>query len=428
MAHNTVVVGLQWGDEGKGKIVDSLADRFNVVVRFQGGHNAGHTLTVNGQTTVLHLLPSGVLRDDVTNVIAHGVVLSPNDLVNEILSLEQNGIEVLSRLLVSMDCPLILPCHIALDQARENSLGKKKIGTTGRGIGPAYEDKVARRGLKLHEIVEADYCNARIDEIYDYHNFWLENYYNTKPLDPKVVKEELHEFTNFIQPIIGDTVSYLHDQNQRSDVRILFEGAQGSLLDIDVGTYPFVTSSNTLAGAVTIGTGLGPLDINEVYGVAKAYTTRVGSGPFPTELSDETGTKLASRGNEFGSTTGRPRRCGWLDVVALRRAIKLNSVTRLYLTKLDVLDQFKTIKICVGYSETTSTAGADIGDQFEPEYEELSGWQEDSSNIDAFDKLPLNAQAFVDKLEQLLEIPIASISTGPSRDARIEIEPLSATT
>ncbi len=428
MAHNTVVVGLQWGDEGKGKIVDSLADRFDIVVRFQGGHNAGHTLTVNSHKTVLHLLPSGILRDDVTNVIAHGVVLSPKDLVNEVFSLEKNGIEVFSRLLVSMDCPLILPCHIALDQARENSLGKKKIGTTGRGIGPAYEDKVARRGLKLHEIVELDYCNARIDEIYDYHNFWLENYYNTKPVDHYIIKEQLREFTEFIQPIISDTVTYLQDQNQRSDVRMLFEGAQGSLLDIDVGTYPFVTSSNTLAGAVTTGTGLGPLDINEVYGVAKAYTTRVGSGPFPTELNDETGTKLASRGNEFGSTTGRPRRCGWLDVVALRRAIKLNSVTRLYLTKLDVLDQFKTVKICVGYNETTSIASADRWEHFEPEYEELAGWMLDTSNIDTLEKLPPNAQAFIDKLEQLLEVPIASISTGPSRDARIEIEPLSATT
>ena len=223
-------------------------------------------------------------------------------------------------------------------------------------------------------------------------------------------------------------MTYLHDQNQRSDVRMLFEGAQGSLLDIDVGTYPFVTSSNTLAGAVTTGTGLGPLDINEVYGVAKAYTTRVGSGPFPTELNDETGIKLASRGNEFGSTTGRPRRCGWLDVVALRRAIKLNSVTRLYLTKLDVLDQFKTVKICVGYNETTSTVSADRWEHFEPEYEELAGWMVDTSNIDTLDKLPSNAQAFVDRLEQLLEVPIASISTGPSRDARIEIEPLSATT
>ena len=424
MAHNIVVVGLQWGDEGKGKIVDLLSEHINVVVRFQGGHNAGHTLTVNGDKTILHLIPSGILRESVTNVIAHGVVVSPRDLMNEITALQANGVPALSRLKVSLDCPLVLPCHAAVDLARESKLGTKKIGTTGRGIGPAYEDKVARRGLRLRDIFDTNECASKIEELYEYYNFLLRHYYQSQPLDSRETNTELARFAEFIQPVTCDTVEYLHAIKQREDIKILFEGAQGSLLDIDLGTYPYVTSSNTLAGAVTTGTGLGPLDIKEVYGVAKAYTTRVGFGPFPTELTDETGSRLASRGAEFGSTTGRPRRCGWIDVVALRKAININSVSSLYLTKLDVLDQFETVKICVAYQDQQSVEN---WSEIEPIYEELPGWLADTSTVGSLPQLHPHAQAFIARLEDLLQVPIASISTGPHREASIEIEPIELT-
>ena len=350
MGKNVVILGTQWGDEGKGKIVDLLTDQVSAVVRYQGGHNAGHTLVIDGEKTVLHLIPSGILRDNVMCYIGNGVVLSPEALIREVTGLEARGVPVRERLRISPACPLILPYHVALDQARENARGEAKIGTTGRGIGPAYEDKVSRRGLRVGDLFHRERLAAKLGEVLDYHNFVLKNYYKVEPIDFQKTLEEALEFAEWLKPLVTDVTARLHEL-RRQGANIMFEGAQGTLLDIDHGTYPYVTSSNTTAGGTSTGSGVGPLYLDYVLGITKAYTTRVGSGPFPTELFDNIGERLAERGHEFGSTTGRARRCGWFDAVILRRAIDINSISGLCLTKLDVLDGLDSIQICVGYKD-----------------------------------------------------------------------------
>lgn len=415
MARNCVVVGLQWGDEGKGKIVDQLAGSVQAVIRFQGGHNAGHTIYFNNEKTVLHLLPSGILHDSVTNVIAHGVVVSPEALRTEVQTLERTGVSVSKRLKVSTNCPLVLPCHIAMDHAREVKRGASQIGTTRRGIGPAYEDKVARRNLKLHDVFNEQRCNEQLEELYDYYNFLLTNYYHQDAVSVQTAKTTLRRFAEFVEPLAVDTVALIQSMQADSKNNLLFEGAQGTLLDVDLGTYPYVTSSNTIAGAVATGAGLGLQSVDAVYGIAKAYTTRVGEGPFPTELNDEVGQSLADRGKEFGSTTGRARRCGWLDAVALKYAIELNDVDQLYLTKFDVLDGLEEVKICKGYHYDS-----DNREQKTPIYETFPGWPEHSSNAAEIHELHANARNYIAALEEHLAIPIAFISTGPSRESLIE--------
>ncbi|MXZ45240.1 MAG: adenylosuccinate synthase [Gammaproteobacteria bacterium] len=418
---STAVIGLQWGDEGKGKIVDLLSSQASAVVRFQGGHNAGHTLVVEGVKTILHLIPSGILREGVMNVIGNGVVVSPDALRTELEVLESRGIPARSRLKVSTECPLVLSCHIALDHAREKKVGVTKIGTTGRGIGPAYEDKVARRAVRVGDVFDTQSCRERVAELYDYHNFVLTKYFGVDPVDVHATQEELAQFAELVRPLACDSVELLSNVNGT----ILFEGAQGSLLDVDFGTYPFVTSSNTIAGAAMTGAGASPFEIDEVIGVVKAYTTRVGAGPFPTELHDQDGESLAQRGQEFGSTTGRPRRCGWLDVQALRRVIQINGVSRLYLMKFDVLDTFKEVKICVDYENEITTGSATSYDPscfgaVQPVYECLTGWEEDTTSIRSYVELPRNAKRYIERLQELLGVEITGISVGASRDAIVK--------
>ncbi|MBP6723999.1 MAG: adenylosuccinate synthase [Halioglobus sp.] len=419
MSKNVVVLGTQWGDEGKGKIVDLLTDRADAVVRFQGGHNAGHTLVIDGEKTVLHLIPSGILREHVQCFIGNGVVLSPEALLKEMGSLEARGVPVRERLKISAACPLILPYHVALDQAREAKRGFEKIGTTGRGIGPAYEDKVARRGLRLGDLQDEHRFARKLREVMDYHNFALQRYYQVEPLDYTSVLEETLALAPQLLPMMADVSALLHAR-RRSGARIMFEGAQGSLLDIDHGTYPFVTSSNTTAGGTATGSGFGPLYLDYVLGITKAYTTRVGSGPFPTELFDDTGKHLAARGHEFGATTGRPRRCGWFDAVALRTAVNINSVSGICLTKLDVLDGLETIRICVAYTcregkPVPNPIDAEDYAKLVPVYEEVPGWSESTLGAKTLDELPANARAYIVKLEELVGAPIDIISTGPDR-------------
>ncbi|QOJ08681.1 adenylosuccinate synthase [Nitrosomonas sp. H1_AOB3] len=425
MARNVVVIGTQWGDEGKGKIVDWLTDRATGVVRFQGGHNAGHTLVVGGEKTVLHLIPSGILRENVTCYIGNGVVLSPGALLEEVDMLEQAGVDVSSRLRISETCPLILPYHIAVDGARELAKGMEKIGTTGRGIGPAYEDKVARRAIRLQDLFRPERLACKLKEVLDYHNFLLKNYYHAATVDYHQVLDDCQIKAERIRPMVADVPKLLFEASQ-ADNNLLFEGAQGALLDIDHGTYPFVTSSNCIAGAASVGSGVGPQMLNYVLGITKAYTTRVGSGPFPTELSDATGEHLAQRGNEFGSTTGRPRRCGWFDAVAARRSIQINGVSGLCITKLDVLDGLETLRIGVGYKSKQSGEmydalpfGADDLAAAEPVYEELPGWQERTAGIRNFDQLPQAAQNYLKRMEEVCQTPISMISTGPDRTETI---------
>lgn len=420
MRKSIAVIGLQWGDEGKGKIVDLLSPRSAAVVRFQGGHNAGHTLVVEGAKTILHLIPSGILREGVVNVIGNGVVVSPEALRNEIEMLEAKGIPVRTRLKVSTECPLVLSCHVALDRAREQSAGEAKIGTTGRGIGPAYEDKVARRAIRIGDVFDSRSCNEKVAQLYEYHNFVLTKYFGVNPVAAHTTQEELTKFAELIQPLACDTVELLHKQTGE----ILFEGAQGSLLDVDFGTYPFVTSSNTIAGAAITGSGANLFEIDEVIGVVKAYTTRVGAGPFPSELKDQDGELLAQRGQEFGSTTGRPRRCGWLDAKALRRTIQINGVTKIFLMKFDVLDKFEEIKICIDYEGDSNIQSAfscnPAGTNFvKPVYECLPGWESDTTSVRCYSDLPMEAQKYVERLRQLLEVEIAGISVGASRDAMV---------
>ncbi len=419
MGKTVVVLGTQWGDEGKGKIVDLLTEQAEAVVRFQGGHNAGHTLVIDGEKTVLHLIPSGILREGVVCYIGNGVVLSPEALLKEMKQLEEKGVPVRERLKLSPSCPLILPYHIALDQARELARGEAKIGTTGRGIGPAYEDKVARRGLRIADLLHPERFAQKLKEVMEYHNFALEHYYQTDPVDYQTVLDETLIMAREILPMVDRVTDRLHEHHANND-HILFEGAQGSLLDIDHGTYPFVTSSNTTAGGVSTGSGFGPLYLDYVLGITKAYTTRVGSGPFPTELDDESGRHMAEKGNEFGATTGRPRRCGWFDAVALKQAIQINSVTGLCLTKLDVLDGLETIKICVDYKNAegesiTTPVDAEEYEALTPVYEEVPGWNEVTFGAKSTDELPVNALAYIKRLEEVTGAPIDVISTGPDR-------------
>ncbi len=419
MSKNVVVLGTQWGDEGKGKVVDLLTDQVGVVVRFQGGHNAGHTLVINGEKTVLHLIPSGILRENVACLIGNGVVLSPAAALQEIAELEAKGVPVRQRLKISPACPLILPYHVALDQARETRRGAEKIGTTGRGIGPAYEDKVGRRGLRLGDLRDEKRFARKLHEVMEYHNFFLEKYYNVEPLDVAKVLAETLEMGAELLPMMDDVTAILHEY-RKAGTNILFEGAQGSLLDIDHGTYPFVTSSNTTAGGTATGSGFGPLYLDYVLGITKAYTTRVGSGPFPTELFDATGAHLAERGQEFGATTGRPRRCGWFDAVALRMAVNINSVSGLCLTKLDVLDGLETIRICVGYTckkgePVSNPLDSDDYEGLVPVYEEVPGWSESTLGAKSLEELPQAARDYIEKIESVVGAPIDIISTGPDR-------------
>jgi adenylosuccinate synthase len=423
MGKNVVILGTQWGDEGKGKIVDLLTDQVAAVVRYQGGHNAGHTLVIDGEKTVLHLIPSGILRDNVMCFIGNGVVLSPEALMKELKELEAKGVPVRERLRISPACPLILPYHVALDQAREKARGEAKIGTTGRGIGPAYEDKVSRRGLRVADLFNAERFAVKLAEVLEYHNFSLEHYYKVEPVDFQKTFDEAMVYAEWLRPLMTDVTARLHEL-RREGANIMFEGAQGSLLDIDHGTYPYVTSSNTTAGGTATGSGFGPLYLDYVLGITKAYTTRVGSGPFPTELFDEIGARLAERGHEFGSTTGRARRCGWFDAVILRRAMEVNSISGLCLTKLDVLDGLDVIRICVGYRNEagnviTVPTDADSYLGLEPVYEEVPGWSESTLGAQTLAQLPDNARDYISRIEELVGAPVDIISTGPDRNETI---------
>ncbi|MDX2219939.1 MAG: adenylosuccinate synthase [Burkholderiales bacterium] len=425
MAKNVVVIGLQWGDEGKGKLVDWLTDNVAGVVRFQGGHNAGHTLVIGGKKTIVRLLPSGIMHPDVTCFIGNGVVVSPKALLDEINELEGAGLPVRNRLRISEACPLILPYHVAIDQARETAKGEAKIGTTGRGIGPAYEDKVARRAIRVQDLFTRERFAAKLGEVLDYHNFVLKNYFKAPTIDFQQTLEETLLLGEQIKPMVAD-VSGQVNQMMKEGKSLLFEGAQAALLDIDHGTYPFVTSSNCVAGQACAGAGVGPHALHYIVGVAKAYATRVGSGPFPTELDDEVGERLRVRGNEYGSVTGRPRRCGWFDAAALKRAVQINGVSALCITKLDVLDGLDVVRLATGYKVNGSVrdilpVGAEALAVCEPIYEEFPGWKESTVGIKSFDALPKTAQAYLKRLEALIGAPIDIISTGPDREETIVV-------
>ena len=420
-ARNVVVIGTQWGDEGKGKIVDLLAEEVQGVVRFQGGHNAGHTLVIGDKKTVLHLIPSGILRREVDCFIGNGVVLSPQALLAEMDELEQAGVrDVVARVIVSEACPLILPYHVALDRARE---AVKKIGTTGRGIGPAYEDKVARRAVRLQDLLNPERFAKKLEEVLDFHNFVLEKYYRAEKVDFRKTLDETLALAPRLAPLVADVPRALYHAN-KAGKNLLFEGAQAALLDIDYGTYPFVTSSNCVAGAAAAGAGIGPMHLHYVLGITKAYATRVGEGPFPTELSDDVGERLRQRGREFGATTGRPRRTGWFDAAALKRSIQLNGASGLCITKLDVLDGVEAVKICVGYELEEAFSeilpvGAEELERCHPVYEELPGWMESTVGIRSYESLPKGARAYLKRIEELAGVPIDLISTGPEREETI---------
>jgi adenylosuccinate synthase len=423
MGKNVVVIGTQWCDEGKGKIVDLLTEKAAAVVRFQGGHNAGHTLVIGGKKTVLHLIPSGILREQVHCIIGNGVVLSLDALISEADELIASGVPVYERLKVSPRCPLILPSHVALDLAREKARGSAAIGTTGRGIGPAYEDKVSRRALKVSDLFVREKFAAKLGEVLDYHNFLLQNYFRADPVDFAQTLDAAMKAAEIVGPITADVTQILHDL-AKGEQGILFEGAQGTFLDIDHGTYPFVTSSNTVAAAASTGSGIGPRNLDYILGIVKAYTTRVGAGPFPTELFDDQGEHLATVGAEFGATTGRPRRCGWFDAVALRRSIINSSVSGLCVTKLDVLDGLETIRICVGYEIDGEpiTGLPVVVDRFadcQPVYEDIPGWTESTVGATTHGALPKNAQNYLARIEELAGVPMDIISTGPDREQTI---------
>jgi adenylosuccinate synthase len=419
MGKSVVVIGTQWGDEGKGKIVDLLTERADAVVRFQGGHNAGHTLVIDGEQTILHLIPSGILHDGVVCLIGNGVVLSPEALLSETATLEGRGVPVRERLRISPACALILPYHIALDQAREQARGAKAIGTTGRGIGPAYEDKIARRGIRLGELMEPAHFEERLREVLEYHNFTLQHYLDAPPVDFAEVLDSALTHGEQIAPMVDDVVGRLA-RMRNEGANMLFEGAQGALLDIDHGTYPYVTSSTTTAGGAASGSGVGPRDLDYILGIVKAYTTRVGGGPFPTELFDADGDHLGKQGHEFGATTGRKRRCGWLDMVALRRSFIINSVSGLCITKLDVLDGMETLRICTAYELDgelldAPPVGADALARCTPRFIEMPGWQQSTVGVGSLDALPAAARAYLAKIEELSGAPIDIISTGADR-------------
>lgn len=423
MSKNVVVIGTQWGDEGKGKIVDWLAESVQGVVRFQGGHNAGHTLWINGKKTILRLIPSGIMHPGVTCFIGNGVVLSPEALLKEIEELEAAGLDVRSRLQISEICPLILPYHVAIDKAREARKGDGKIGTTGRGIGPAYEDKVARRALRVQDLFNPQLFDEKLAEVLDYHNFVLTKYLGAEAVSANEVRDQAMALAPAIAPMVKDVSSNLFAMQQAGQ-RLLFEGAQGALLDVDHGTYPFVTSSNCVAGAASAGAGVGPQQLDYVLGITKAYTTRVGSGPFPTELVDEIGTRLATIGKEFGSVTGRPRRCGWFDGAALKRSVRLNGISGLCITKLDVLDGLETIQLGVGYRvngefRDVLPYGAHAVAQAQPVLEELPGWSESTVGITEYDKLPQAARRYLERVVEVCGVPIDLVSTGPDRNETI---------
>jgi len=423
MTKNVVVVGTQWGDEGKGKIVDWLTESAQGVVRYQGGHNAGHTLVIAGRKTVLHLIPSGILRDAVACYIGNGVVLSPEALIAEIDELEAAGVQVADRLRISEACPLILPYHQALDNAREAARGENKIGTTGRGIGPAYEDKVARRALRLQDLLRPKRFADKLAELLDYHNFMLQHYYRWQPVDFKKVLDDSLAMAPRLEKLVADVPRALYEAN-KNGANLLFEGAQGTLLDIDHGTYPFVTSSNCVAGGASAGAGVGPNMLHFILGITKAYTTRVGGGPFPTELWDDVGKHLATRGNEFGATTGRPRRCGWFDAAALKRSIQINGVSGLCVTKLDVLDGVEELKLCTGYRldgkfSDILPVGAEEIARCEPVYETMPGWSESTVGLKALGALPASARRYLSRIEELCGVPVDIISTGPDREETI---------
>ena len=423
MGRNVVVIGTQWGDEGKGAVVDVLADRASAVVRFQGGHNAGHTLVIDDQKTVLHLIPSGILRDGVVCLIGNGVVVSLDALCKEMDALKEKGVPVEQRLKVSPACPIILSSHALLDRAREQASGAAAIGTTGRGIGPAYEDKIARRAIRVADLFAPRALEPKLERLLDLHNFLLVNYYRTEGVDARRELDNLLALGERVKPLVVDVTEVLRDLHA-SGQSVLFEGAQGAMLDIDLGTYPFVTSSNTTVGGAASGTGIGPGAIDYVLGIVKAYTTRVGAGPFPTELDDDVGRRLRAVGSEFGATTGRPRRCGWFDAVLLRRAVFSNSVAGLCLTKLDVLDGLPEIKICVAYRLdgkllNTPPLLTDRFGECEPVYESVPGWSEPTAGATSYSALPKEAKAYLRRLEELAEVPIDIVSTGPSRGAVI---------
>ena len=431
MANSIVITGTQWGDEGKGKIVDFLTDDVAAVVRFQGGHNAGHTLVIDGHTTVLHVIPSGILREGVDCLVGNGVVLSPEALLGEIEKLEAAGIRARERIRISAGCPLILPYHVALDQARERHAGGAAIGTTGRGIGPAYEDKAGRRALRVADLADLDRFRSRLVETLAGHNYMLEHYFNAEAVDADTIMEQVRGYAPQLLALVDDIPGRIQSL-RRSGKRLLFEGAQGTLLDVDHGTYPFVTSSNTLAGGVCAGAGCGPEVIDYVLGIAKAYTTRVGAGPFPTELDDDIGQLLGERGHEFGATTGRKRRCGWFDAVAMRRMGMLNGVTGLCLTKLDVMDGLPELKICTAYRvRGQDNKTLDVPplvswqwDELEPVYETLPGWTETTAGVTRYEGLPAAAQSYINRIEELLEIPVHIVSTGPERrESIIRVNP-----
>jgi adenylosuccinate synthase len=423
MGKFVIIIGTQWGDEGKGKVVDLLTERAAAVARFQGGHNAGHTLVIGGKKTVLSLIPSGILHKNVQCLIGNGVVLSLEALFRESQTLINEGVDVFARLRISPNCPLILPSHVSLDKAREAARGANAIGTTGRGIGPAYEDKVARRAVRVQDLFQREKFAAKLGEMLDFHNFTLQKYFGTAPVDFQKTLDEQLSYVDRIKPLVSDiTLTLAALREKKADV--MFEGAQGAMLDVDHGTYPFVTSSNTTGGFAATGTGLGPRSFDYVLGIVKAYTTRVGAGPFPTELFDEYGEHLSRVGHEFGAVTGRKRRCGWFDSVALRRSIIHSSVSGLCLTKLDVLDGLDSLQICVGYKSNGVVSKepplfADAFADVEPVYEEMPGWKESTIGITSYDALPQNARAYLKRLEQLAGVPIDIISTGPDRDQTI---------
>jgi adenylosuccinate synthase len=415
MSKHVVVIGTQWGDEGKGKLVDLLTDRVAAVVRFQGGHNAGHTLVIKGEKTVLKLIPSGILRDGVQCLIGNGVVLSPPALFEELEMLEAKGVPARTRLKISPACPLILPSHVALDKARELARGDQKIGTTGRGIGPAYEDKVARRAVRLGDLFHRERFAAKLGEVLDFHNFVLREYFKQPTIDFQQTLDQYLALAPALKPMVADVTAIL-EALRAEGKSTLFEGAQGALLDIDLGTYPYVTSSNTTAGGAATGSGFGPRYFDYVLGIVKAYTTRVGSGPFPTELSDAVGEHLANKGKEFGSVTGRRRRTGWFDAVALRRSVFNNSVTGLCITKLDVLDGLDEVRICVEYRGKSGVPlGAEGFAECEPVYITMPGWKGTTFGVTDYAALPAEARAYLHRMEELVGVPIDIISTGPDR-------------
>ena len=422
MSKSVVVLGTQWGDEGKGKIVDLLTESASAVVRFQGGNNAGHTLVVNNKKTILHLIPSGILRRNVKCIIGNGVVVSLDGICKEINELEKSGLSVLDRLYLGSACPLILPYHSLLDEVREKRLGENKIGTTGRGIGPAYEDKIARRSIRLSDLNRESLFREKLEKNLELYNFMFNKFFGVKRIELSQVYNDTLEKAQLIKPLITDTVSLLH---QILDIggNLLLEGAQGCLLDVDHGTYPYVTSSNTTIGAAMSGTGISPFDLTGIVGITKAYTTRVGNGSFPTELDDDIGAHIAKKGAEFGATTGRARRCGWLDAVALRRVCRMNGITSLCVTKLDVLDGMTQIKVCTKYRglEESSDFPQDAEDYDDviPEYEELDGWTAPTSGLRDFEQLPSQARLYLQKISELAEVEISLVSTGPERDDTI---------